>query len=364
MLAPLNNIHTIRWANALYDKGIDLILAGATIYDPAVYPQNMRIISLELPSSRTMGDAKILGKLSYLKLIKRVRKVIEDNKIDIVHAHFASSYGLIGALAGHKPLIVSVWGSDIYDFPMRSFLHRNIIKFNLLRATQVLSTSYAMADETRRYTRKNIEITPFGVETNIFAPDNIQNIRQGFTIGIAKSLETKYGFEYLLKGYAKFYQRHSNSGIAIQLKIAGDGILKIPLQKLAEELGIDKSVRFLGRIKHKEIVAFYNSLDVAVFPSLSESFGVAALEANACAIPVIVSDAPGFKEIITNNKNGIIIERKSIDGIFKALEAMYLDPKSRKEMGRVGRELVKEKYEWSKNVNEMVNIYQRLTLKL
>ena len=129
-------------------------------------------------------------------------------------------------------------------------------------------------------------------------------------------------------------------------------------------MGIDKSVRFLGRIKHKEIVAFYNSLDVAVFPSLSESFGVAALEANACAIPVIVSDAPGFKEIITNNKNGIIIERKSIDGIFKALEAMYLDPKSRKEMGRVGRELVKEKYEWSKNVNEMVNIYQRLTLKL
>ncbi|GAA0533761.1 glycosyltransferase [Chitinophaga japonensis] len=363
MLAPLSSIHTIRWANALYDRGIKIILAGATTYDPTLYNEGIRIISLQLPASQTGRNAKAVGKLSYLSLVNKVKQLIKEEKIDIIHAHFASSYGLIGALVGFKPFVLSVWGSDVYDFPIKSLLHRYILKFNLSKATLVLSTSHVMADETRRYTQKGIDITPFGVDTNVFKPEYDQKAdSKGFVIGIAKTLEEKYGVEYLLRGYAKFREVYANQNSDIQLKIAGEGILKESLVKLADELGIAGHTTFLGKLKHSDIVGFYNSLNIAVFPSIldSESFGVAVIEANACGIPVIVSDVAGFKEVVMHEKNGIIVERKNADAIYEAIERLYLDKTIREKMGNFGRELVKEKYEWNKNVEYVISIYNNI----
>ena len=77
---------------------------------------------------------------------------------DILHAHFATSYALVAALAGFHPFIVSVWGSDIYLYPQKSRLNRAVVEYSLHKADKILSTSNVMAKECRKYTGKPIEI--------------------------------------------------------------------------------------------------------------------------------------------------------------------------------------------------------------
>ena len=72
--------------------------------------------------------------------------ILRDWRPDILNAHYASGYGTTAALAGAKPLLLSVWGSDVYDFPYQGLLQAMLIRFNLRRATAIASTSRAMAD--------------------------------------------------------------------------------------------------------------------------------------------------------------------------------------------------------------------------
>ena len=119
---------------------------------------------------------------------------------DILHAHYASSYGLLGALANFHPFILSIWGADIFSFPKKSFLHRYIFNFNLRVADKILSTSQIMAKEIKKYTNKEIIVTPFGIDINTFKPGNKVDKIKGefdFIIGTIKGLEEIYGIEYL-----------------------------------------------------------------------------------------------------------------------------------------------------------------------
>src|SRR4030042_230985 len=83
--------------------------------------------------------------------------------------HDILSYGFIGALSGFHPFIISVWGSDVYDFPYRSIFHKILLKHNLSKADIILSTSHAMADQVRKFTHKNILVTPFGIDLKRFS---------------------------------------------------------------------------------------------------------------------------------------------------------------------------------------------------
>ncbi|MDQ9894055.1 glycosyltransferase, partial [Acinetobacter baumannii] len=82
-----------------------------------------------------------IKKIEYLKVIKEIKKIIYDIKPDILHAHYASSYGLIGSLVNYKPYIISAWGTDTYEFPNNGFIQKYIIKYNLKKADYIFSTS-------------------------------------------------------------------------------------------------------------------------------------------------------------------------------------------------------------------------------
>ena len=120
------------------------------------------------------NDSERLGsdiqKLSYFRTISQAKALIKEVNPDIVHAHYASSYGTICSFACKRPYYLSVWGSDVYEFPQKSFLHKAILKRSLDKATWIMSTSRAMAVETHKYTSKEIAITPFGVDMSLFNP--------------------------------------------------------------------------------------------------------------------------------------------------------------------------------------------------
>ena len=75
-----------------------------------------------------------------------------------MHAHYASSYGLIGSLMNFSPFVLSVWGSDVFEFPKLGIINKLVLKYNFFKADKILSTSNIMAKEIQLYTNKDIEV--------------------------------------------------------------------------------------------------------------------------------------------------------------------------------------------------------------
>ena len=111
LLSDPSNSHTVKWANSLVEKGIEVYLFGLSAYNPAPYHPSIKIESLNTPDFIKQKLNGNILKSMYLLKLPRLKKVIKTFKPDVVHAHYASSYGLLGSLSGFHPFIVSVWGS-------------------------------------------------------------------------------------------------------------------------------------------------------------------------------------------------------------------------------------------------------------
>lgn len=137
--------------------------------------------------------------------------------------------------------------------------------------------------------------------------------------------------------------------IPIKLRIAGKGIQEQEYYRLACKLGINEITTWLGFISQEEAAVEWANMDVAVIPSTleSESFGVSAVESQACGTAVIISDIPGLMEATKPGKSSIVVPRNDVDSIVKAIEKLFFYPKLRKNYADYGRTYV-EKYELSK----------------
>ena len=359
-LSDASSIHTKRWVNSIAEKGVTIHLFSLKPVNKADYPDHDFTFT-DFNLQKRFGG---LSKLSYLKVLPELKKVISGFKPDIMHAHFATSYGLLGALSGFHPFVLSVWGSDVFDFPKKSFLHRKILEYNLKKADKILSTSNVMAVETKNYTDKEIEVTPFGINTDLFKPEKVN--RADFTpfsesdivVGTIKLLEDKYGINYLIEAFSMVAEKHHE--IPLRLLIVGDGSERKNLENMVHNLGIDEKVYFAGMADYQKVPYFNDVLDVYAALSNYESFGVAVIEAQSCGKPVVVSNAGGLPEVVEDGVTGFVVERKNAAEAAEKLEKLVLDPELRKSMGNAGRERVLKLYDWNENVAQMMEIYNKI----
>src|SRR5690606_4929712 len=135
-----------------------------------------------------------------------LRYIYQKTSPDVVNAHYASGYGTLARIAGVKCLLLSAWGSDVYDFPRISKRRFNIVKKNIFYADAIASTSKSMAkhvEESFNYPRKCF-ITPFGIDVGFFKPNEIvkTNSRK-VVIGTVKTLSNKYGIDTLIEAFSR-----------------------------------------------------------------------------------------------------------------------------------------------------------------
>ncbi len=367
LLSNPNSPHTVKWVRALADRGLELCIFGLSNYDDSFYYnyKNIKIYSLKLHSTITEDSETKISKLIYLKAVPALKKMIAEFKPDLVHAHYASSYGLIGALSEFHPYVLSVWGGDIFDFPNKSFLHRELIKFNLRKADKILSTSHVMAKETAKYTRQAIEVTPFGIDLNRFRPMQVESIfgENNIVIGTIKWLDQLYGIEFLLKAFKILETKYPH--LPLRLLIVGSGPLEKSLKDLAKTLGIESKTIFTGRVNVDEVPKYHNMLTVFVSLSVgdSDSFGVVNIEASACEKPAVVANVGGLPEVVADGVTGFVVPPKNPEKAAAAIERLILDKELRVKMGRAGRERVAKLYNWEENVEQMIGIYEGLLRK-
>src|SRR5438270_221101 len=126
LLGDGGSAHMQKWVGALASKGIETGLFSLHHFDEASYKNFQNVTILNNPSKKDASS--LLSKIGYLTNTRLLKSKIAHFKPSIVHAHYASSYGLLGSSVDFKPFVVSAWGSDIYDFPKTSLLHKKIIK--------------------------------------------------------------------------------------------------------------------------------------------------------------------------------------------------------------------------------------------
>lgn len=350
VLAAAKSIHTIKWVKALAKRGH--IVALYSLPDQKA-PKGV-LDGIEVHYLKTGG---VFG---YWFCAGELKKLLRKFRPNVLNAHYASGYGTLARLCGVKPLLLSVWGSDVYEFPYAGRINHHIIVKNLKSATAIASTSKAMAEQVKRvhFVENKIYITPFGVDTSVF--DRCAEPPEGrLTIGIVKALEPKYGVEYLIRAFSLLKNRLIKEGKippdGLRLEIYGGGTLMRELKLLAKELGLSEETAFHGAVPHNQVPQIISGFDIYCAPSISdsESFGVAAVEAMACRVPVVVSDVDGFKEVVRDRETGFIVTRRDPVTLANKLYTLACDPELRHKMGEQGRRHVQENYEWENCVTLM-----------
>ncbi len=352
-----NSIHLQRWANALVQAGLDV--ACATVHAPL--PQGWDgHVALHL--LRPQGGA------GYALAVPALRRLVRSGGFDLVHAHYATGYGLLATLAGCRPRLVSVWGSDVDEFPKKSPLHAWLLRRILTQADALAATSHALVRRVEQLLQQSVPqpprlfITPFGVDTAAFAPRPAWAGEGGphFVIGTSKALAHTYGIDILLRAFAQL-PTHAPDGRPLRLCLLATGPQAAEYQALSRSLGLQDRTEFVGGIAHADMPRALQGLAVFVAPSRQESFGVSVLEASACQVPVIGSLVGGLPEVVQHGVSGLLVPPGDVQALAAAMLQLVQDPALRLAMGAAGRRLVQDHYVWDVCVSTMLAVYQQVT---
>ena len=354
-LAPANNYHTQKWCGYFVSRGYE-------VHVISFFPGSIDGVTVHFLDCGVDWQQADSKKLKYLLKTPKIRRIVSQIEPDIISVHYATSYGTAAGIAGLKNYALSVWGGDVYTFPHKSPMHRALLQYSLEHAACLLSTSAAMAREVGKYTDKAFSVTPFGVKTDLFSPDKRTRAANdgSFVVGTVKALKPKYGIDVLLHAAKLVTEQHPE--IPLRLRIAGEGPCESEYRALADRLGISGITEWLGFISQEDAAVEWANMDIAVVPSVtdSESFGVSAVEAEACETPVIISDVPGLMEATQPGVTSVVVTRKSAQALADAIVLLYRNPEIRKKMGQAGRKLVMEKFDYTLCFENIEKIFLKL----
>lgn len=360
LLSPASSIHTVRWAKAFHER-------GCTVHIVSLPDHHLG--KDKLCDGITVHYLKIGGTKGYYLNAAELRKLTKEIKPSIINAHYASGYGTLARKARIHPLVLNVWGSDIFEFPRRNFICEKVIIKNLKNAEQISSTSNAMAEEVKRVLKKEttpITVVPFGVDIDTFSPKN-ENCSDNryFTFGSIKGLSPIYGMEYLVKAFALVVNRWTAEGKEspephMFLCGAGQPTDLEVLSSLRAELHLEHMCEIQGPIPHDQVPSKLSSFNACCFASIvEESFGVSLIEAMACELPVIATDAVGFKEVVDDGVTGFIVQKGDEKALADKMWELFKNEDRCKKLGKNGRDRVIKYYNWEDNVTDMLSVLER-----
>lgn len=319
-----HSIHTVKWLNSLAKRGHEILLVSKR--------PDMNILH-EIDPKVKIHYLKDRKQLQSIMAAPELKRIFREFKPDIVNTHYASNYGITSALAGVHPNILSVWGSDVYKNPYESKMLFRLIRFALRKSDMVTSSSHVMAQQTKVIAGKDIDVTviPFGVDIDKFSPSSDGKDSDEIVIGIVKTLRPVYRIDVLIRAFAIVCSKCS---APVRLDIYGEGELIGELKELAESLGIAQKVNFMGSIPNAEVPDALHKMDIFALSSERESFGVAAVEAMACGLPVAATAAEGFVEVIEDGKTGFIVPKNDYEQLAEKILELINNEELRKKMGQ------------------------------
>ncbi len=250
------------------------------------------------------------------------------------------------------------WPAEILSLPSK------LIRSSFLNASDAItcaSIDYVKNSQIKRMYQNNpdkfFEI-PFGVDSEQFKPDDNWQKKKNKILFVG-ALDTAHyfkGLEILLKAIAKI------NNYEFSLVVVGGGNLLEFYKRLSLELNIDKKIKFVGSVHDNNLPTFYNQADFLILPSINqhEAFGLVLLEAMASGIPVIASNLPGVRTVFTDGQEGLLVEAGNPNDLAKKIELLLKDNYRRWKMCQSSRNLVENKYSWTKTADRLIELYDKI----
>lgn len=304
------------------------------------------------------GKSRIIriGKNRIGFLIKAFLYLLKEKKFDAYHAHSVATGPLIrlaSALKGGKKIL------QIHGFrdkktigALRYAIQALIIRLGYDYIISVDEGSNA-GIASLGIEGKKLRVIPAGVDTQAFyrMPRKSGNGKVALFVG---RLEQIKDVKTLLKSMKILKEK----GVNVKLRIIGDGSLRKELVSFANSNGLD-NVEFLEQVPHENMNQAYNNADFLVLPSLSEGCPLVLLEAMACELPFIVSDAPSLSRIAAESGAGFLFPRGNEDKLAELMErCSRMDRKELDALGKGGRIFVEKNNSWERISNEMAKLYR------
>ncbi len=348
-LADASSIHTRRWAAHFAQRGYEVHVVS---FLPGDIP-GATVHVLDGGPVRSEG-----GNWRYLLHLPALRRLLRSVRPDLVHAHYLTSYGLLGALSGFRPLVLTAWGSDVLVTPHRSRLYRPLLRLTLARADLVTSDAAAMSNEMIRLglPAERLLTVPLGVDLTLFNPADRDWPADGRRLISTRQLLPNTNLDTLLAALALARREHPG----LTLDIIGDGPERGRWGELARQLGVEGYLRWHGGLDHGLLPAHLRQADLYLALTLSDSTSVSLLEAMACGTFPIVSDLPANREWITPGMNGLLVPPTEAAAAAEAILSAAANPTLRRRAAEQNAALIAGRADWQKNMEQVEAAYRAL----
>lgn len=294
-----------------------------------------------------------------LGLAGRLDAAFRRGRYDVVHVHcpLSPTLPLLALRVARQPTVGTFHTVSSWDLPFR--LLRAPLGPVFRRMARVTAVSDAARDDVTRHFPGPVRVIPNGVDLDRFRPglrplprfdDGIPNV---LFVG---RFDPRKGLPELLRAAEIL----TLEGLRFRLILVGDGRLRERLERMTHG-PLRGRVLFEGRVDHDRLPRYYATADVFCSPAVSgESFGLVLLEAMAVGAPVLATDLPGYRCVVTNDSDGILVPPRDVPALAAALKGLLLDLGLRRRLGARGVETAR-RFGWDRVVDELLDVFHDVT---
>jgi N-acetyl-alpha-D-glucosaminyl L-malate synthase BshA len=303
-----------------------------------------------------------------LSLTSKMLEVIEYEDLDLMHVHYAIPHAVSAYLAkqvwkksGRKiKFITTLHGTDITLMGLEpSFMP--LVKFSIEESDGVTAVSRFLKEKTLTNfsVNKEIEVIYNFIDIDKYKPAEDKPFKKHLASSGEKILIHTSNFRVVKRvtDTIRVLEKVKKE-LPVKLVLIGDGPDRSECERLARDLDLQKDVLFLG--KQDAIEEILTSADLFLMPSQSESFGLSALEAMACGVPVISTSVGGLPELVIHNQTGYIAEIGDVERIAKYTIDLLTNEKKYKSFSKNSRERAVNNFDKNLILPQYVDYYNKV----
>jgi len=294
------------------------------------------------------------------RVYRRVKKILQQEEFDIVHIHEPVA-PLLPLIVLRHSKSVNVGTFHAYRDSYAGYQYgKRIFEAIFGKLDGKIVVSEAVSDYLSRYFPGEYRVIPNGIDLERFGggvEPFPKYATQGPNILFVGRLEKRKGFKYLLHAFP--YVKEEFPGARLLVVGAYDKEDKAPYIHFARRKRL-RGVRFIGYVPDEELPRYYRSCNLFCAPSTGfESFGMVLLEAMASGVAIVASDIPGYRTVVTNEVEGLLVEPEKEIALAQAIIRLLKEPELRQKMGERGRARA-EGYSWIKVTQQLLDYYREL----
>lgn len=286
---------------------------------------------------------------------------LRGRQVDVLHAHGMKEHllsGLAGRLVSVKRIVRTFHGRGL----LSSVVKKNVDKFStVFLVDRIVAVSSELATYLIfcGFNQKKIKVIRNGINVDGLRKA-IQASSKGetfppksdsFVFGVVGRLVPVKGHQFFFTAFKQLVE----NGYDVRLLVLGDGALEEEFRVSIHEMGLAEHVFLLGFVENP--LDYVVGFDAFVMPSLNEGIPLAILEAMALGVPVIASRVGGIPEVVDDKRTGLLVEPKSVDGLYRACLQLLTNPELRQDLARQAGEHVQSEFSASKTVQETLLLY-------